>query len=140
MQQLYKKLNIIPAMSTAYHPQTDGTTERYNQEIEFYLAVYTSKNPNTWKQALPMIEFVHNTKPHSGRHHTPYKLILGYNPKAFISDEDTNVPSINEKSLFLEQSREAALEAHEQTGLKMANRKNHAWTPFKEGDLVWLDN
>lgn len=124
MQQLYKKVNIAPAMLTAYHPQTDGTTERYNQEIEFYLAVYTSKNPNTWKRALPMIEFVHNTKPHSGRQHSPYELILGYNPKAFVSDKETNVPSIEQKSLFLEQAQEAALEAHEQAQLKMANQKN----------------
>ena len=48
MQKLYKKLGIELAFLTAYHPQTDGTTERYNQEIEFYLAVYTSKNLNTW--------------------------------------------------------------------------------------------
>jgi len=140
MKKLYEKLNIMSALSTAYHPQTDGTTERYNQEIEFYLAVYTSKYPNTWKRALPMIEFVHNTKPHSGRTNTPYELIMGYNPKAFISEEETNVPSIEEKSLFLEQTREAALEAHEQTRLKMAMRKNRPWTPFKEGDRVWLDN
>jgi transposase InsO family protein len=140
MQQLYKKLNITMALSTAYHPQTDGTTERYNQEIEFYLAAYTAKNPNTWKQALPMIEFVHNTKPHSGREHSPSELILGYNPKVFISEEETNIPSINEKSLFLEQTRQAALEAHEQTRLKMANWKNQPWNPFKIGDKVWLDN
>src|SRR2546426_829705 len=67
MQALYAKLNITPALLTTYHPQTNGTTERYNQEIEFYLAVYISKNPNTWKCALPMIEFIHNTKPYSGR-------------------------------------------------------------------------
>ena len=142
MQKLYEKLNITPAFSTAYHPQTDGTTERYNQEIEFYLATYTSKNPNTWRRALPMIEFVHNTKPHSGRKHTPYELLLGYNPKAFVSDspEDSNIPAINERSLFLEQIRQAALEAHERARQTMANRQNKPWTPFKEGDKVWLDN
>jgi len=142
MQRLYEKLKITPAFSTAYHPQTDGTTERYNQEIEFYLAVYTSKNPNTWRRALPMIEFVHNTKPHSGRTHSPYELILGYNPKAFVSEteEETNVPSVNEKSLFLEQIRQAALEAHERARQVMAARKNRPWTPFKVGDKVWLDN
>src|SRR5690349_19406655 len=140
MQKLYKKLNITPALSTAYHPQTDGTTERYNQEIEFYLAVYISKNPNTWKRSLPIIEFVHNTKPHAGRQHTPCELIMGYNPQAFISEEETNIPSINEKSLFLEQIRQAALEAHEITRQKMANRKNKPWNPFKVGDQVWLDN
>jgi hypothetical protein len=115
MKKFYEKLNIQPAPSTAYHPQTDGTTERYNQEIEFYLAVYTSKNPNTGKQVLPMIEFVHNMRPHAGRTHTPCELIMGYNPKAFISEEETNIPSINERSLFLEQTCQAALEAHEQT-------------------------
>src|SRR5215813_11652020 len=139
MQKLYEKLDITPALSTAYVPQTDGTTEQYNQEIKFYLAVYTSRNPNTWKQSLPMIEFVHNTKPHAGRQHTPCELIMGYNPKAFISDQETNVPSINEKSLFLEQVQQAALEAHELTRQKMANRKNHPWKPFKEGDQVWLE-
>src|SRR5215813_9903742 len=41
MQKLYEKLNITSALSTTYHPQTDGTTEQYNQEIKFYLAVYT---------------------------------------------------------------------------------------------------
>jgi hypothetical protein len=104
MWELYKKLNIIPAFSTAYHPQTDGTTECYNQEIEFYLAVYTSKHPNMWKCTLPMIEFVHNINPHSGRQHSPYEMIMGYNPKACISDDETNMPSIEEKMLFLEQT------------------------------------
>jgi hypothetical protein len=74
MWQLYKKLNITMALSTAYHPQTYRTTEWYNQEIEFYLAAYTAKNPNTWKWALPMIKFIHNTKPHSGREHSPSEL------------------------------------------------------------------
>jgi transposase InsO family protein len=104
MRELYKKLNIIPAFSTAYHLQTDGMTERYNQEIEFYLAVYMSKHPNMWKCTLPMIEFVHNTKPHSGRKQSPYEMIMGYNPKAFISDDKTNTPSIEEKTLYLEQT------------------------------------
>src|ERR1051325_9799078 len=140
MQTLYEKLNIKPTLSTAYHPQTDGTTERYNQEIEFYLAVYTSKNPNMWKQALPMIEFVHNTKPHSGRTNTPYELLLGYNPTAFISREETNIPSIEEKTTKLENMQQAALEAHELTRQKMANQNNRPWTPFKVGDKVWLDN
>ncbi|KAF7776543.1 hypothetical protein Agabi119p4_4936 [Agaricus bisporus var. burnettii] len=140
MQRLYEKLNIKPAFSTAYHPQTDGTTERYNQEIEFYLAVYTSRNPNTWRRALPMIEFVHNTKPHAGRQHSPSELILGYNPKAFINKEESNVPSIEEKTLFLEQAREAAIKAHEQARLKMASRSNQPWSALKVGDRVWLDN
>jgi hypothetical protein len=36
-----KKLGIQTALSTAYHPQTDGTTEHFNQEIEAYLSLFT---------------------------------------------------------------------------------------------------
>jgi hypothetical protein len=65
---------------------------------------------------------------------------MGYNPKAFISQEESNTPSIEEKTLFLEQTRQAALEAHERARLIMSNRRNRPWKPFKEGDQVWLDN
>jgi hypothetical protein len=42
MRELYKLLGIKLATSTAYHPQTDGQTERVNQELEGYLRMFTS--------------------------------------------------------------------------------------------------
>jgi transposase InsO family protein len=42
MCKLYKLLGIKLAMSTAYHPQTDGQTECINQELEGYLCMFTS--------------------------------------------------------------------------------------------------
>ena len=39
-QELCKHLGIKSKMSTAYHPQTDGQTERFNQDIEVYLRIY----------------------------------------------------------------------------------------------------
>jgi transposase InsO family protein len=41
--ELYKLLGIKLAMSTAYHPQTDGQTEHINQELEGYLCIFTSR-------------------------------------------------------------------------------------------------
>jgi transposase InsO family protein len=41
--ELYKLLGIKLAMSTAYHPQTDGQTEHVNQELEGYLCIFTSR-------------------------------------------------------------------------------------------------
>jgi hypothetical protein len=48
-QELGKLLGIKLAMSTAYHPQTDGETERVNQELEIYLRTFCSNKPETWK-------------------------------------------------------------------------------------------
>ena len=66
---------------------------------------------------------------------------MSYNPHAFHTDEQpTNVPAGEEKAIYLENIRNLAKEAHEQTRLKMAARQNYPWTPFKEGDKVWLDS
>ena len=42
MKELYKLLDIQGNPSTAYHPQTDGQTERVNQELEQYLRLYVN--------------------------------------------------------------------------------------------------
>ena len=44
-QELLKLLNIRSNLTTAYHPQSDGATERVNQEIEAYLAIYCTSHP-----------------------------------------------------------------------------------------------
>ena len=46
--ELLKLLGVKSALSTAYHPQTDGTTERVNQEIEAYLLIYCASHPEDW--------------------------------------------------------------------------------------------
>ena len=58
--ELLKMLGIKSALSTAYHPQTDGTTERVNQEIEAYPSIYCASHPEEWPQALQTLEFTHN--------------------------------------------------------------------------------
>ena len=51
-------------MSTAFHSQTDGQTERTNQEIEAYLRIYCSNHPETWTEHLPLMEFSYNNCVH----------------------------------------------------------------------------
>src|SRR5882757_3861640 len=57
MRELNCLLGIQTAMSTAYHPQTDGQTERINQEIEQYLHIYVNHRQVDWTNWLPMAEF-----------------------------------------------------------------------------------
>ena len=96
-RELMKKLGIQTALSTAYHPQTDGTMERFNQEIEAYLSIYCTSHPEDWVDALPMVEFTHNNRRHSDRKHTPFELMMGANSLAIpLTHEYTKYPSVEE--------------------------------------------
>ena len=53
-QEIYKAMNITNALSVAHHPQTDGQTERINQEIEQYLRIYINHHQNDWAEWLPI--------------------------------------------------------------------------------------
>ena len=81
-KELLKLLNIKSALSTAYHPQTDGTTERVNQEIEAYLSIYCTSHPEKWPTALHLLEFTHNNRRHADRQKSPFELMFGESPIA----------------------------------------------------------
>ena len=59
-QELLKLLGVKSKLMTAYHPQSDGTTEHFNQEIEAYIGIYCSLNPETWHKSIRTMEFTHN--------------------------------------------------------------------------------
>ena len=63
--ELLKLLGIKLALSMAYHPQTNGTTEQVNQEIKAYLSIYCSSHPEDWPNAIPILEFTHNNQRHA---------------------------------------------------------------------------
>ncbi|XP_036839794.1 sodium- and chloride-dependent GABA transporter 2 isoform X2 [Oncorhynchus mykiss] len=54
-------LGINVSLSSGYHPQTNGQTERANQEMETALRCVTSANPSPWSAQLPWVEYTHNT-------------------------------------------------------------------------------
>jgi RNase H-like domain found in reverse transcriptase/Integrase zinc binding domain len=72
---MLSRLGVNLVLSTAYHPQTDGTTERVNQEIEAYLAIYCHSHPETWKKNLATMEFTQNNRRHADRPKTLFEII-----------------------------------------------------------------
>jgi transposase InsO family protein len=74
-QELLKLLNIKSNLTTTYHPQPDGATERVNQEIEAYLSIYCTSHPKDWLHLLSTLKFTHNNQRHAERIHTPFELI-----------------------------------------------------------------
>ena len=76
-KELLWLLGVKSVLSTAYHPQTDGTTEQINQEIKKYLAIYCSAHPETWTKSLTTLEFTHNNQWHADWSKTPFELMFG---------------------------------------------------------------
>ena len=64
-KELLKLLQIKSALSTAYHPQSDGATEHVNQEIEAYISIFCTSNPEGWSDMLTTMEFTHNNRQHA---------------------------------------------------------------------------
>ena len=139
--ELLKLLGIKSALSTAYHPQTDGTMERMNQEIEAYLLIYCASHPEDWTQALHTLEFTHNNRRHADRQNTPFELMFRESSVAIpLSFENTKYPTMEDKMKTLIRNREEALAAHELARSCMTDRRKSTFTSFKRDDWVWLDS
>jgi len=77
MEELTKMLGIKRQLSIAYHPQTDGQTERINQEIGTFLQHYMNYQQDNWMDWLMVAEFQYNDKKHVATGRTPFKLNFG---------------------------------------------------------------
>ncbi len=80
-------LGIKRKLSTAFHSQTDGQTERQNSTIEAYLQAFINFEQDNWARLLPMVEFVYNNTKNTSTGHTPYKHNCGYHPQIFYEKE-----------------------------------------------------
>lgn len=68
-------------MSTAFHPQTDGQTERTNSILEQYLRVYLNYQQDNWVTLLSMAEFSYNNAIQYSTRHSPFEANYGFHPK-----------------------------------------------------------
>jgi hypothetical protein len=69
------------AMSTAFHPQTDGQAEKANSMVERYLRAYTASRQGEWDQLLSLAEFAYNASRHQSLEMSPFEADLGYIPR-----------------------------------------------------------
>jgi len=75
---LLSKLGIAQNLSTAFHPQTDGLSERKNQWIEQYLRLITSSDPEHWTKWLDIASAVHNNRKNATTGLSPNQILIGY--------------------------------------------------------------
>ena len=80
MEELIKALETKRQLSIAYHSQTDGQTERINQEIGMFLQHYVNYQQNDWTNWLAIVEFQYNDKKYTATGRTPFELNFGRHP------------------------------------------------------------
>ncbi|KAH0611537.1 uncharacterized protein H6S33_010802 [Morchella sextelata] len=80
-RSLCDRLEISPKFSTAFHPQTDGQTERINAVMEQYLRSYVSYQQDDWVRWLPMAEFATNNHASETTRISPFYANSGRNPR-----------------------------------------------------------
>ena len=140
-REFCKILGIRSTMSTAYHPQTDGQTERVNQSLEQYLRIFCSHRQDDWAQLLPTAEFAYNNATHESTGLSPFFVEYGYHPRmAPDVKEVLDHPSLED--LFRDRT-EAREQAKASIALAAERMKwyfdlHKSKVPFKVGDKVML--
>ena len=138
-KELCRTLGIQQNLSTAYHPQTDGQSERTNQWLEQYLRIYVDSSQRNWNRWLPIAQYVHNAWPSDTTGQTPFELIMGFTPKAHQASRDHQLPSIKERSAHIDKLRWLAQKAIKHAQEIVADRRGKKYIPYKRGDKVWLE-
>lgn len=80
-QVLFKIAGTRLCMSTTYHPQSVGCTERVNQCLEQYLRSMSSQVPRKWASWLTAAKWWYNTTFHTALNSTPYEIVYGAKPR-----------------------------------------------------------
>jgi hypothetical protein len=104
---LFEALGTKLNYTTAYHPQTDGQSERVNQCLEMFLRCMAHDNPKKWCRWLPLAEFWYNSTFHSSLNCSPFKALYGHDPNL------SALPALDEQSPI------AGMVAHRSTQIEL---------------------
>jgi hypothetical protein len=94
-QELFCLSDTTLLMSSAYHPQTDGTTEHINQCLVDYLQCSVHSCPQKWALWLPLAEYWYNTTYHSALGKSPFEVLYNHTPHQLgISPANCTTPDL----------------------------------------------
>lgn len=138
------ELAIRRRLSTAFHPQTDGQTERMNQTMECYLRCYSNSEQDDWPMLLASAQYAVNNSRNETTKKTPFEVVYTFQPTMNKNIEVRKPESTNEASkqkaeeiVEAQKQLRAAWEQAQSTIIASYNRKRKNIT-FREGDKVLL--
>ena len=141
-QSLMDQLGSKNKLSTAFHPQTDGQTERTNQTLEQYLRAYVNHEQTNWVELLPLAQVAYNSsKVATGI--SPFYANYGFHPN--VHQEPLNIrPEVPKATIKVSKLKElhqllsAELSFLAERMARFANKGRSEGPDFKEGGTAYL--
>jgi len=142
MKELNRMLGIKTKLSTAFHPQTDGQTERMNQELEQYLQLFIEHRQKDWPEWLAAAEFAVNNKVHMATKVLPF--MANYGKELRMGGDVRRKGKVESATMFVERMKkvqeeaEAALRKMQEEMKRYVDRGRKELEEWKRGDQVLL--
>lgn len=138
-----QRFGMKRALSSAWHPQSDGQTERVNRTIEQMMRTYIQSREEDWPKLLPALELAYNCTPHSATGLSPFEVMIGENP---VRSQDLDVvdqfpPTVTPpmtKAFRLLVDRAAAHLELAKNQQKAYADKSRRPLELSKGDMVWV--
>ena len=131
-------LGIKTKLSTVFHPQTDGQTERINQELEQYLWFFIENRQKDWPEWLAVAEFAINNKVHTATKVSPF--MANYGKEIRMGGDIRRKGKVKSATEFVEKMKkvhkevEAALKKTQEEMKRYADRGRKETEKWKKGD------
>jgi hypothetical protein len=141
-QHLNKLVGTKLKMSSAYHPQTDGSTERANRTVTQMLRQCVDSKQKDWVSKLPAIEFAINSARSESTGYAPFFLNNGRMPRSMIWEYSGPEEFLGVRNFAL-QRKLALMQAHDSILAARVKQtkdgnKHRRPSPFKKGDLCYV--
>ena len=136
-------LGVIRKLSTSFHPQTDGQTERINQIVGQYLRCHVNYRQNDWVPLLPIAQFAYNSAEADSTKVSPFFANYGFNPTAYGSPLSQKANSdfaivLVDRIKALHEELSLDIKFTSQRSAFYHNKKRSMEPTLKEGDKVYL--
>lgn len=141
-KELHRVVGTKLLMSTSWHPQTDGQSERAIRSVGQILRSIVRPDQTDWSHKVPLVEFALNSSISSSTGFAPFELTYGYLPR--FSPFPTNTIQYQGVTEFAQRARATLEMAHDAiiearvSSTYHANRRRSEERPYEVDDLVYL--
>lgn len=142
---LYKRCGVKINCSTAFHPETDGSSERSNKTVIQLLRNMVDRKQTNWLDNLPAVEYAINSNVNSSTGKTPFEVVLGYTPRLLPLPESapSDLPAVE---AIVEKREQAIAEAANSLIIakarqaEQANKRRAPDPVFSNGQQMMVDS